>query len=94
MIESKGIKIDALSGISGRGHGLSVESLYSEANENANAYGLLTHRHTGEIEFSLSHVYGSAVEVLFTPHLVPMTRYFGYLPLNSCRRRANFSAPA
>ena len=74
MIESKGIIIDALSGISGRGHGLSVESLYSEANENANAYGLLTHRHTGEIEFSLSHVYGSAVEVLFTPHLVPMTR--------------------
>ncbi len=74
MAEPAGIIIDAVSGISGRGHGLSVESLYSEANENVNAYELLTHRHTGEIQFSLDHVYGNPVEVLFTPHLAPMTR--------------------
>jgi N-acetyl-gamma-glutamyl-phosphate reductase len=38
------------------------------------AYGLLTHRHTAEMEQALSHVAGSNVSVLFTPHLVPMTR--------------------
>ena len=66
--------VDAASGVSGRGRGLSSPSLFSEANENVAAYGLLTHRHTGEIEHALAHVHGDAVQVLFTPHLVPMTR--------------------
>jgi N-acetyl-gamma-glutamyl-phosphate reductase len=74
LIEPRGIVVDALSGVSGRGRGLSEASLFSEANENAQAYGLLTHRHTGEIEHALAHARGDAVEVLFTPHLVPMTR--------------------
>ncbi len=69
-----GIVVDAVSGISGRGRGLSVPSLYSEANENVQAYGLLTHRHTGEIEHALKRAAGADVQVLFTPHLVPMTR--------------------
>jgi N-acetyl-gamma-glutamyl-phosphate reductase len=38
------------------------------------AYGLLTHRHTAEIEQGLGHVARSAVSVLFQPHLAPMTR--------------------
>jgi N-acetyl-gamma-glutamyl-phosphate reductase len=63
-----------MSGVSGRGRGLSAPSLYSEANETVTPYGLLTHRHTGEIEHALSHVSDQAVQVLFTPHLVPMTR--------------------
>ena len=68
------VVVNALSGVSGRGRGLSAPSLYSEANESASAYGLLTHRHTAEIEMSLSALAGRPVEVLFTPHLVPMTR--------------------
>jgi N-acetyl-gamma-glutamyl-phosphate reductase len=48
--------------------------LYAEANENVQAYGLLTHRHTGEIEHALGAVSNDPVQVLFTPHLVPMTR--------------------
>lgn len=74
MVAPTGIIVDAASGVSGRGRGLSAASLYSEANENVSAYGLLTHRHTGEIEHALSRVHGDAVQVLFTPHLVPMTR--------------------
>jgi N-acetyl-gamma-glutamyl-phosphate reductase len=74
LVEPHGIIVDALSGISGRGRGLSAPSLYSEANENAVAYGLLDHRHTGEIEHALGRVYEGDVQVLFTPHLVPMTR--------------------
>jgi N-acetyl-gamma-glutamyl-phosphate reductase len=74
FVEPVGIVVNAASGVSGRGRGLSAPSLFSEANENVAAYGLLTHRHTGEIEHALGHVYGDMVQVLFTPHLVPMTR--------------------
>jgi N-acetyl-gamma-glutamyl-phosphate reductase len=76
-IEPTGIVVNAMSGVSGRGRGLSTISLYSEANENAMAYGLLTHRHTAEIEQALTHVAPAGtdpVQVLFTPHLVPMNR--------------------
>ncbi len=65
---------NASSGISGAGRGLKTTSLFSEANENIAAYGLLTHRHTAEMEQALTKVAGRPVEVLFTPHLVPITR--------------------
>jgi N-acetyl-gamma-glutamyl-phosphate reductase len=74
LVEPTGVVVDAMSGISGRGRGLSAASLYAEANEAVSPYGLLTHRHTGEIEHALTHVAGTPVQVLFTPHLVPMTR--------------------
>lgn len=65
---------DAVSGVSGAGRGLKTSSLFSEANENVSAYGLLTHRHTAEMEQALSKVARQPVDVLFTPHLVPLTR--------------------
>ena len=74
LAEPTGIVVDAVSGVSGRGRGLSAPSLYAEANENVVAYGLVNHRHTGEIEHALARAQGGPVQVLFTPHLVPMTR--------------------
>jgi N-acetyl-gamma-glutamyl-phosphate reductase len=75
LVEPTGLIVDAASGVSGRGRGLSAPSLYSEANENAAAYGLLTHRHTAEMELGLGRLSPTgAAQVLFTPHLVPMTR--------------------
>ncbi len=74
LVDPKGIIANAVSGVSGAGRGLKTTSLFSEANENVTAYGLLTHRHTAEMEQALSHVARQAVEVLFTPHLVPTTR--------------------
>ncbi len=65
---------DAVSGLSGAGRALKTTSLFSEANENASAYGLLTHRHTAEMEQALTKTAGQPVQVLFTPHLVPTTR--------------------
>jgi N-acetyl-gamma-glutamyl-phosphate reductase len=65
---------DAVSGVSGAGRALKTTSLFSEANENVSAYGLLTHRHTAEMEQALSKVASKRVDVLFTPHLVPTTR--------------------
>jgi N-acetyl-gamma-glutamyl-phosphate reductase len=74
LIEPSGIVVDAVSGVSGAGRAAKVTSLFSEVNESVTAYGLLTHRHTVEMELALEHVAHQAVQLLFTPHLVPMTR--------------------
>jgi len=74
LVEPTGIVVDAVSGVSGAGRGLKVTSLFAEVSDNVSAYGLLTHRHTAEMELALGHVAGEPVQVLFTPHLVPMTR--------------------
>jgi N-acetyl-gamma-glutamyl-phosphate reductase len=75
VIEPTGIVVDAVSGVSGAGRGLKATSLFAEVDESVSAYGLLTHRHTGEMEMVLSRAGGgSMVQALFTPHLVPMTR--------------------
>src|SRR2546423_1017035 len=91
LVEPTGLIVDAASGISGRGRGLSAASLYSEANENVSAYGLLTHRHTAEMELALGRLSPTGgAQGLFTPHLVPMTR--GILATSYARPRA--PAPA
>lgn len=72
-----GIVIDGKSGVTGAGaQGRKVDPmyLYTEANENLQAYALASHRHTPEIEQELSGLTGSAVRVSFTPHLVPLNR--------------------
>lgn len=74
LIEPTGVVVDAVSGVSGAGRGLKAASLFAEASDNVSAYGLLTHRHTAEMEQALGHVAGEPVQVLFTPHLVPMSR--------------------
>jgi len=74
LVEPTGIVVNAVSGISGAGRKLAAANLYAEREQNVMGYGLLTHRHTGEIEHALTHVAGTPVQVLFTPHLVPMTR--------------------
>jgi N-acetyl-gamma-glutamyl-phosphate reductase len=74
IVEPTGIVVDAMSGTSGAGRKPVPEQLFAEVNDDVRAYGLLTHRHTGEIEHALEHVHGRPVQVLFTPHLVPMAR--------------------
>jgi N-acetyl-gamma-glutamyl-phosphate reductase len=72
-----GIVIDGKSGVTGAGaQGRKIDPmyLYTEANENLQAYGLASHRHTPEIEQELSGLAGSPVRVSFTPHLVPLNR--------------------
>src|SRR5581483_5973573 len=48
--------------------------LYTEANENVQAYAIASHRHTPEIEQELSALAGEPVRVAFTPHLLPLNR--------------------
>ena len=68
VIDPKGIIVDAASGVSGAGRGASAGTHYCAIEGNMRAYGLHNHRHTAEMEM----VTGG--EVLFTPHLVPMSR--------------------
>lgn len=60
--------IDAKSGVSGAGRTPKLGSLFCEVNENFQAYGVGCHRHQPEIEERVG------ANVIFTPHLVPMTR--------------------
>ncbi len=73
----EGIVIDGKSGVSGAGaQGRKADPmyLYTEANENVQAYALASHRHTPEIEQELSALAGAPLRVSFTPHLVPLNR--------------------
>ncbi|MBW3559493.1 MAG: N-acetyl-gamma-glutamyl-phosphate reductase, partial [Proteobacteria bacterium] len=68
LVERRGIVVDAMSGVSGAGRGLKQETHFCTVDESVAAYGLLSHRHTAEMEQAL------AAQLLFTPHLVPMNR--------------------
>ena len=74
IIDPNSLIVDAKSGTSGAGRGAKVANLFCEVNENIKAYGVLTHRHTPEIEEQLGYAYGDKVNIIFTPHLVPMNR--------------------
>jgi len=74
LVEPDGIVAAACSGVSGAGRKLRTASLFSEVNEDVAAYSLLTHYHTAEMQQALAHARGGPVSLLFTPHLVPMTR--------------------
>ena len=74
LIDPATLIIDSKSGTSGAGRGVKQGSLYCEVNEGFKAYGVGSHRHTPEIEQTLSVLAGSPVQVNFTPHLLPVNR--------------------
>jgi N-acetyl-gamma-glutamyl-phosphate reductase len=76
LIEPHGIIVDAKTGVSGAGRGGGDSKFgYAEVNEDLAAYGLLKHTHMPEMTRTISKITGRAAEgLVFTPHLVPMTR--------------------
>ncbi len=78
LIERKGIIIDAKSGVTGAGRSPKPNLHFPECNEAVSAYSVGRHRHTPEIDQVLSDVGRRSrpepVEVIFTPHLMPMDR--------------------
>ena len=74
MVEPSGITIDSKSGASGAGRNPSLDLHFCEVSEGMKAYKVGEHRHTPEIEQGLSDFLGSKVEVIFTPHLIPINR--------------------
>ncbi len=74
VVQLDSLVANAASGVSGAGRQAKVDNLVSEAADNYKAYGVAGHRHLPEIEQGLSAMAGSAVELTFVPHLVPMIR--------------------
>jgi len=69
------IIIDSKSGVSGAGRTISLQTHFSEANEDVAAYALEGHRHLPEITQELKQLCPEQPpSVTFVPHLVPMTR--------------------
>ncbi len=74
LVSGDGIVVDAKSGITGAGKTLEARYLFTEANENLQAYGVASHRHTPEMEQELSAIAEREVRLTFTPHLIPLNR--------------------
>lgn len=73
-IDLRSIIVDSKSGVSGAGRSPKLNFHFPECNESVSAYSVGQHRHTPEIEQALTDVAGEPVEVIFTPHLIPMDR--------------------
>lgn len=74
LIDTASLVIDSKSGVTGAGRGAKQGSLYCEVNEGFKAYNIGSHRHTPEIEQTLTVLSGAPVQVTFTPHLLPINR--------------------
>lgn len=74
LIETSGIIIDSKSGTTGAGRGLSQNTHYPDCNESFAPYKVGVHRHTPEIEQTLSQVAGEEIKITFVPHLLPINR--------------------
>ncbi len=64
------VVVDAISGVTGAGKKASSRTHFCFADENVEAYGVATHRHTPEIE----QILDLPGKVVFTPHLAPLNR--------------------
>ena len=73
-IEQTGIIANCASGVTGAGRKPAQNSHYPELNEGMSAYKVASHRHTPEIEQTLSKIAGDAVRITFVPHLLPINR--------------------
>src|SRR5262245_30108682 len=75
MVEPTGIVVDAKTGISGAGRGGGSTFGYAEVNEDVSAYNLFKHPHTPAMRTAISRMAGGQpASLVFSPHLVPMTR--------------------
>ena len=73
LMEAEGIVVSAVSGTSGAGRSSRADLQASVVHGDVVAYGAPSHRHTAEIETHLAPG-GAAAPIVFTPHLVPMSR--------------------
>jgi N-acetyl-gamma-glutamyl-phosphate reductase len=88
LVEPQDIIIDAKTGVSGAGRGGGDSKFsYAECNEDLAVFGLLKHVHMPEISNTIKTLAGrettQELGLVFTPHLVPMTR--GIMTTIYCR---------
>ena len=63
-----------MTGAGAQGRAIDPMYLFTEANENVQAYAVASHRHTPEMEQEMTGLRGEPVRVSFTPHLLPLNR--------------------
>ena len=68
------IIVDAKSGVTGAGRKADIGLIFGEVAENMKAYKIGVHQHAPEIAQELSNAAGKKIDILFTPHLVPLKR--------------------
>ena len=73
-VETEGLVIDAKSGATGAGRKPAQNTHFPDCNEAFSAYKVAAHRHTPEIEQTLTRVAGKRATVTFVPHLLPVNR--------------------
>lgn len=74
-LASPRIIVDAKSGVSGAGRTPKIGSLFVEVNEDFKPYSIgRAHRHLPEIEQEVQAWGGTALSVIFSPHLLPVNR--------------------
>ena len=66
-----GVVADAKSGVSGAGKAPTAKTHFMYAADNLSAYGVFSHRHTGEL---LEQIGVDGHSITFTPHLLPIPR--------------------
>ncbi len=83
------IIVDSKSGVSGAGKSPNKTTHYVQVNENFSPYKVgRVHRHVGEMEHILSRTAKHPVQVIFTPHLTPITRgMFSTIYVNTYSKR-------
>lgn len=74
LVNIKGIYVDSKSGVTGAGAKPNKVTHFPKANEDFRAYKIGSHRHTPEMEEVLSMNSEKEINLLFTPHLVPLNR--------------------
>jgi N-acetyl-gamma-glutamyl-phosphate reductase len=68
VVDPDRVVVNSITGVSGAGRAPKSANSFCTVDEDVQAYGLLDHRHTPEIEQE------TGASVLFTPHLAPMNR--------------------
>lgn len=68
---SHGVVADSKSGVSGAGKAPTAKTHFMYAADNLSAYGVFSHRHTGEL---LEQIGLRGDQIVFTPHLLPIPR--------------------
>ena len=95
LVDPLSLIADCKSGVSGAGRKAEVHTLLAEAADNFKAYGVTGHRHLPEIRQGLQAIAGGPVNLIFTPHLVPMIRGIHstlYAPLTDAGVATDFQA--
>lgn len=74
LIQPDRLFVDSKTGVTGAGVKPKEVTHFPNVNDNFKAYGIKSHRHTIEIQETLSELSGENSTVQFTPHLLPVDR--------------------